>query len=152
MEVNAELVIKAWVDKGYNIPRNIAVSDQNYFLPTIQQVQNEIFPRYWQWLSSLRLTKWVHRWDCDNFAEALKLFTCGYYETTIDANAEGIGVGIVHYKAGARAEDGSGGGHAINTFFVNNNNNIDVIFIEPQNGSILNLSKPELDSIWFLYL
>lgn len=152
METGAQSIVNAWISKGYRIPKNIAVSDQTYFLPTIHQVQNEIMPKYWDWLRSLNLTKWYHRWDCDNFAEALKLFTCGYYQTTIEANAEGIGIGIIHYKAGARAEDGTGGGHAINVLFINNNNNIDIAFIEPQNGSILNLSKPELDSIWLLYL
>jgi len=152
MDITAPNMILGWNNKGLKIPRNIAVSDKTYFLPTLDMVNKEIFPKYWQWLKSLKLTKWVHRWDCDNFAEAFHLFACGYYQQQIESNSEGIGIGIVHYKAILRAEDNTSGGHAINTLIVNDNNNLQVVFLEPQNGRILNLTQQEKDSIWFLYI
>lgn len=152
MDITAQNMIIGWTTKGLKIPRNIAVADQNYYLPTLEQVQNEIFPKYWQWLGSLRLTRWVHKWDCDNFAEAFKMFSCGYYQQIIESQADGISVGIIHYKALLRAESNTRGGHAINVVFINNNNNLDIIFIEPQNGKILNLTQEEKDSIWLLYV
>jgi len=152
MDVTAPNMILGWNNKGLKIPKNIAVSDQTYFLPTLDMVTKEIFPKYWQWLASLKLTKWVHKWDCDNFAEAFKMFSCGYYQQQIESNAEGISVGIIHYKALLRAENNTRGGHAINVIFINNNNNLDIIFIEPQNGKILNLTEEEKNSIWLLYV
>jgi hypothetical protein len=152
MDVTAQNMILGWTNKGLKIPKNIAVSDRTYFLPTLDTVTKEIFPKYWQWLASLKLTKWVHRWDCDNFAEAFKMFSCGYYQQQIESNAEGIGIGIVHYKAIRRAENNTSGGHAINVIFINNNNDLDIIFIEPQNGKILNLTEEEKNSIWLLYV
>jgi hypothetical protein len=152
MEVTAPDMIFNWTNNGLKIPKNIGVSDQTYFLPTLDMVNQEIFPKYWQWLASLKLTKWVHKWDCDNFAEAFHVFACGYYEQQIESNAEGIGIGIVHYKAMLRAENNTTGGHAINTLILNNNNNIQVAFLEPQNGRILNLTQQEKDSMWLLYI
>ena len=152
MDVAAPNMILGWTNNSLKIPKNIAVSDQTYFLPTLDMVTKEIFPKYWQWLASLKLTKWVHKWDCDNFAEAFHVFACGYYEQQIESNAEGIGIGIVHYKAILRAENNTTGGHAINTLILNNNNNIQVAFLEPQNGRILNLTQQEKDSMWLLYI
>jgi Agglutinin C-terminal len=152
MDVTAPNMILGWTNNGLKIPKNIAVSDQTYFLPTLDMVTKEIFPKYWQWLASLKLTKWVHKWDCDNFAEAFHVFACGYYDQQIESNSEGIGIGIVHYKAILRAENNTTGGHAINTLILNNNNNIQVAFLEPQNGRILNLTQQEKDSMWLLYI
>jgi len=152
MDVTAPNMIFGWTNNGLKIPKNIAVSDQTYFLPTLDMVTKEIFPKYWQWLASLKLTRWVHKWDCDNFAEAFHVFACGYYQQQIESNAEGIGIGIVHYKAMRRAENNTTGGHAINTLILNNNNNIQVAFLEPQNGKILDLNQQEKDSMWLLYI
>ena len=147
-----------WSLKNKPFPKNFVTSDRNYFCPTREMVQNEFAPKYWQWLSSLRLTKWVHRWDCDNFADAFKLFCCGYYEQVIDSTAEGVAVGVINYTTAKRPEGGGGGGHAINLIYVNDGkkddgtDNIGLLFFEPQTCEIKYLTEEEFNSIWTVYI
>jgi len=148
-------------DKGQQltefVPKNFVTSDNNYFCPTRDMIQNELAPKYWKWLSSIRLTKWVHRWDCDNFADAFKLFCCGYYEQVIESTAEGIAVGVINYTTDKRPE-GGGGGHAINIIYVDDGkkddgtDNVGVLFFEPQNCQIKYLTDQEFNSIWTVYI
>ena len=153
---NQEIIVPFYNNK--RLPRNFIISDQNYFCPKRSFVFEELIPKYWSWLEALKFTKWQHDWDCDNFADALKLFACGYYNQNIDSEAEGISVGVINYMAIIRAEDNTSGGHAINIIYVENEdasdglNNFDIIFIEPQNGSELKLSQKEFDSIWTVYI
>lgn len=153
---NQDIVLPFYNNK--KLPRNFIISDANYFCPQKDFLFNEIVPKYWVWLEALKLTKWQHDWDCDNFADAFKLFTCGYYNQNIDCQAEGIGVGVINYMANLRAEDNSKGGHAINIAYIQSSNNSDainnfhIIFIEPQKGSELQLSQEEFDSIWTVYI
>jgi hypothetical protein len=140
------------------LPRNFIISDQNYFCPNKKFVFEELFPKYWSWLNVLKLAKWEHKWDCDNFADAFKLFSCGYYSQNIESDAEGIGIGVINYMANIRAEDKSAGGHAINIIYIQNESqsdqidNFDIIFFEPQNGSELKITEQEFDSIWTVYI
>jgi hypothetical protein len=153
---NQDLLIP--FQKNNKIPRNFVLSDKDYFCPTIDITKDEIFPKYWQWLKSLKLTKWAHKWDCDNFADAFKLFACGYYNGVIESTANGIAVGVINYMANSKAEDGLKGGHAINIVYIDNgknedgSNNFYLLFIEPQNGTIYNLTAEEFDSIWTVYI
>ena len=140
------------------IPKNFSISDTDYFCPTLDLVQRELFPKYWTWLQSLKLTRWMHKWDCDNFADAFKLFSCGYYQQTIESIANGIAIGVIYYEANSRAETGLKGGHAINIIYIDNGKNNDrtnnfyPIFIEPQNGKIYKLTQEEFDSISTVYI
>jgi hypothetical protein len=144
--------------KNNKIPKNFCLSDKDYFCPTLDMVKDEIFPKYWKWLTSLKLTKWVHKWDCDNFADAFKLFACGYYNEVIESEANGISVGVINYMANSKAENGLSGGHAINIVYIDNGKNDDgsddfyPLFIEPQNGTIYNLTAEEFNSIWTVYI
>ena len=140
------------------LPKNLVISDENYFCPKKDFIQNELFPQYWKWLESLNLTRWMHKWDCDNFADAFKLFSCGYYANNINSEAKGIAVGVVNYMANSRAEDGMHGAHAINIIYVENENgkdniqNFDLLFIEPQNGKFYQLTDEEFSTIWTIYI
>lgn len=141
------------------LPRNFSISDADYFCPTKHMITQEIFPRYWNWLNSLNLTRWYHRWDCDNFADAFKLFACGYYQKNIDSDANGIAVGVINYVAVAKAEDNMQGAHAINMIYVQDNiqdtdgsNNFSLFFLEPQNGRIYTLTQEEFNSIYMVYI
>jgi len=140
------------------LPKNFVISDANYLCPKIETVTNIIYPAYVWWLRSLKLSKWTHKWDCDNFADAFKLFACGYYQQNIDSEAQGIAVGVVNYMANSRAEDGLKGGHAINIIYAQNNKNddnisdFDVYFLEPQNGRLYTLTPEEFNSIWTVYI
>lgn len=140
------------------LPKNFVISDKDYYCPSLEVVKREIFPRYWRWMQSLKWSRWVHKWDCDNFADAFKLFSCGYYEQVIESEANGIAVGVINYMANQKAEDGLKGGHAINIIYIQDEKNDDgtdsfnTIFLEPQNGKIYQLSKEEFDSIWTVYI
>jgi hypothetical protein len=137
-------------------PQNFSISDSSYFCPTQSMIEKEIFPHYWEWLSALKWSKWMHKWDCDNFADAFKLFACGYYEQVIESNANGIAIGVVYYVADARAESGISGAHAINIIYAQdeqkNTNHYNVLFLEPQNGTFYKLAPHEFDSIFTVYI
>jgi hypothetical protein len=158
MIISSQQLIEPWRVSNKNLPRNFVLSDKDYFCPTLDMVRDELFPKYWQWLKSLKLTRWVHRWDCDNFADAFKLFSCGYYEQTIESTANGIAIGVINYMAIAKAENNLSGGHAINIVYIDDGKNDDgsdnfrPIFIEPQNGKIYNLTEQEFNSIWTVYI
>lgn len=151
MIISAKDLNLPWANSP-KIPANFAVADANYFCPKLSMIYDEIYPKYWRWMQSIKLTKWMHRWDCDNFADAFKLFACGYYQQVIESEAEGMGVGVVWYNA----LDGQPNayGHAINIIYVQNeqNNGFHHIFLEPQTGKELVLSKREFDSIWLVYI
>ena len=151
MIITKNEIVTPWVGKA-TFPRNIIISDKTYFSPDIFLLKNNIYPKFNWWLNSLKWSRWSHKWDCDNFADAFKLFASGYYLSSIDSNAEGIAVGVINYMANSRAEDGSKGGHAINVVYINDNNMSRQIFFEPQNGSILNLTEEEFNSIWTIYM
>jgi len=93
-----------------------------------------------------------------NFADAFKLFSCGYYQQTIESIANGIAIGVIYYEANSRAESGLKGGHAINIIYIDNGKNNDrtnnfyPIFIEPQNGKIYKLTQEEFNSISTVYI
>lgn len=157
MIISITELTKPFQEAGFR-PRNFVIADKDYFCPTREMITEELFPKYWQWLTSLRLTKWVHKWDCDNFADAFKLFACGYYEQVIESNANGIAVGVINYMANSRAENGLAGGHAINIIYTDDGknddgtDNIGLVFLEPQNGRIYNLKQEEFNSIWTVYI
>lgn len=157
MKIIAKNLYKPWENSG-KLPKNFSVADADYFCPTLDMLNNELFPKYWRWLNSIKLTKWMHKWDCDNFADAFRLFCCGYYQQVIESDANGIAVGVIYYNAIARAESGVSGGHAINIVYIDEGKNPDgsnifhAFFIEPQNGKIFQLTKEEFDSIWTVYI
>ena len=140
------------------LPRNFVLSDANYFCPAQTMVDNLIVPAYKWWMRSLKWTNWTHKWDCDNFADAFKLFACGYHAQNTQGDAEGIAIGVINYMAMSRAEDGIAGGHAINIIYVHagaDDHGEDVmqpLFFEPQTGGYYNLTAAEFQSIWTVYI
>ena len=143
--------------KNGKIPQNFSISDVDYFCPSYDMVKDELFPKYWQWMSYLKWTKWVHKWDCDNFADSFKLFCCGYYQQVIESEANGIAIGVIYYVANSKAEDGLSGAHAINIVYLqdqqnDNPNNFKLLFVEPQNGTFYNLTTEEFNSIYTVYI
>lgn len=145
-----QIINGIWVTK--NRPRNIVVSDNSYYLPEESLVRDVIYPNYRSWLTTMKLGKWYHKWDCDNFSEAFKVYANGYYFNNIESRAESIAVGIIHYMAGERAESGVRGAHATNVFFTFKEDKIQLQVIEPQNGKILSLSEEEFNSIGLIYI
>ena len=140
------------------LPRNFVLSDANYFCPAQTMVDNLIVPAYRWWMRSLKWTNWTHKWDCDNFADAFKLFACGYHAQHTQDDAQGIAIGVINYMAMSRAEDGLQGGHAINIIYTDagaDDHGADImqpLFFEPQTGGYYNLTAAEFQSIWTVYI
>jgi hypothetical protein len=133
-------------------PRNNIIVDATYETVDKALILEKIFPLYWRWLSAMRLTRWAHRWDCDNFAEAFKVFSDGFFAANIDSNAEALAIGMVHYMSNSRNENGTQGPHAINIAISMENNTLMPLFLEPQNGKIITLKPEEYNSIWMIYM
>jgi len=145
MIISGKELLRPFFD-NQKIPKNFTISDKDYYCPNKEIINNEIYPKYRSWLRSIRLLRWSHKWDCDNFADAFKVFAAGYYQQNIESDAEGIAIGVAHYQTSNR------GGHAINILYIENNNKVEIIFMEPQNGEILNLSKEEFNNIFSIYI
>ena len=133
-------------------PRNNIIVDATYETVDKSLILEKIFPLYWRWLSAMRLTRWAHRWDCDNFAEAFKVFSDGFFAANIDSNAEALAIGMIHYNSNSRNENGTEGPHAINIAISMENNTLTPLFLEPQNGKIITLKPEEYNSIWMIYM
>lgn len=95
--------------------------------------------------------------NCDDFAWQFYTQIRWAHYNTRRSMAEGIAVGVLYYMAGARAEDGTGGGHAINFAVVGEKEARQIIFIEPQFAGVedaphpvIKLNEHERSSIWFV--
>ena len=143
------IILSLWKNKTR--PRFV-VCDTTYWIPAEDNIK-EIYSLYRNWLTTMKLGKWYLKWDCDNFAEAFKVYADGYYFYNINSNAESIAIGFIHYTAKARAEGGGRGEHATNIFLTRKpDGEIVLKGFEPQNGLIFNFTQPELDSINLFYI
>ena len=145
-------IFRALRRNGKHIPGQILMPNQSFFCPKKEVVSKYIIPAYFQWLQTLSSGFWSTQWDCDNFADAFKIFSAGFYKKRINKGAEGIAIGTIHYFAKSRAENGTGGAHAINIIFGEKDDIIQLWFVEPQNGEFLLLTPEEYKSIWMLYI
>lgn len=153
MIIQPNQLLDQWRSRNLPNPRNCVAGDASYFCPTRELVQNDLYPNYKKWLAALNLGKWYHKWDCDNFSDAFKVFCDGYYFNSIESDAESIAVGIVHYVAEKRAESGVGGPHAGNIIYLDDGTNtVTISYFEPQNGRLYNFTDGEFKSINFLYV
>jgi len=150
MIINGNQINTIWINRP--APRNNIIVDATYETVDKALILEKIFPLYWRWLSAMRLTRWAHRWDCDNFAEAFKVFSDGFFAANIDSNAEALAIGMVHYMSNSRNENGTQGPHAINIAISMENNTLMPLFLEPQNGKIITLKPEEYNSIWMIYM
>jgi hypothetical protein len=133
-------------------PRNTIIVDGTYETVDRNLIIEKIFPLYWRWLSAMRLTRWAHKWDCDNFAEGFRVFATGFFAANMNSNADSIAIGMIHYNSNSRNENGTQGPHAINIAISMENNTLMPLFLEPQNGKIITLKPEEYNSIWMIYM
>ena len=150
MIINSNQINTIWRNRP--TPRNNIIVDGTYETLDKAVILDKIFPLYWRWLSMIKLTKWAHKWDCDNFAESFKVFSDGFFAANVESEAEAYGIGMIHYVANSKSENGKKGGHAINIALTIENNQIIPLFIYPQNGMILTLTPEEYNSIWMIYM
>ena len=130
------------------------ISDGTFGVPTKEYLTGEFADFYKRKMENMGLAVWDQQSDCDNFAWLFYTDAQWAHYNSKKSTAEGLSVGVVYYQAGARAEGGGGGGHAINVAICGTNH--EVVFIEPQfaaNGSPceLKLTPAEVASIWFIH-
>lgn len=111
--------------------------DREYSLPQLGWLTGTYYNYFVKVLDGLKIPGWREDLDCDDFS---KLFwsLCQACHRVSKTGIEGISVGMCIYTTK------NGGGHAINTAVVENK---EIVFIEPQTGEVLELTKGEIDSI-----
>lgn len=124
-----------------NILCNSQIWDRDYAPVKLDWLTTKYYRWYSSVSNSLSVGTWKKRWDCNRFS-LMYLSLCQTCHAQSDGvEIEGIAVGIATY-----VKD-TGVGHAINCAIVENNK---LVFIEPQTGYEIELSKTERDSLWFI--
>ena len=125
----------------WNLP-HIILCNENYYLPTLEELETKIIPIYKQTIEKYSLNK-NKNWNCSKFANAFKLI-CDIYHKDKN-NDSHFAVSIAHIEIKEAKYD-----HALNLIFYKNDDNIDYIFFEPE---FLRLFKDEkkFKNLKFLY-
>ena len=135
---------------------SVQPTDATYAIPNKDFLLGMYAEWFAQGLKDLGLDEWKKNNDCDNFAIRFYDRAQWSHKEAVKSLAEGVSVGIMFFMSGARAEDGTGGGHAINVAIVGDEENREVIFIEPQlvDGKPVQLflTEHELNSVWFILI
>jgi len=134
---------------------NIQFTDSSFGVPSKEYLLGDFSKWFASNLREDKLETWKLGNDCDNFAIRFYDRAQWAHFATNKSTAEGLAVGVMFFMSGARAEDGTGGGHAVNVAIVGDEDNREVIFIEPQLSegglpSELKLTEYEKESVWFL--
>ena len=148
------LLLHSGVDVG---KASVQISDGTYGIPTQEYVLNTFPEFYKNKLAEMGLGNWETSWDCDEFAWQFYTMARWAHYATKKSMSEGLAVGVCYFRSGARAEDGTGGGHAINFAVIGASVDRHIIFIEPQYAAkgkpcVIELSDYEKKSIWFMNL
>jgi|TARA_R100000781_G_scaffold90496_1_gene55944 hypothetical protein len=135
---------------GINTPI-IHAPDANYVLYSLDYIKGEGYTRFKDWLFKRGILGWRHTFDCDNYAEAFRVFMQIVHskaQTDKDDNSrkQSVAVGVIWYERDGR------GGHAINVIVTKVDDKLTVRFIEPQDGKEVELSKSEKESIFFVLI
>ncbi len=122
-----------WVDK---CPK-VAFSDKNFNLVKSSWVFDKFYPWFQGELARYGVSDWSKKFDCDDFAAFFRIL-CQICHKKSGGNTDGLAVGEVSY------EQGDVSPHAINVVLTEKG----PIFIEPQTGNQLILTKNEQNSIY----
>jgi hypothetical protein len=125
----------------WNLP-DIIFCNENYYLPTLEELENKIIPIYKQAIEKYNLKR-NNNWDCSKFANTFKLICDIYIKDKNDDTH--FAVSIAHIEIKESKYD-----HALNLIFYKNDNNIDYIFFEPQSLELYK-DKKKFKSLKFLY-
>jgi len=152
---NAGELLSLYYNIGVPSHASMNVADSEYAVASKNYLTNAFADFYRDKLKGMGLGKWESTWDCDNFAWMYFTDAQWAHYQTQKSTKEGLAVGVVYYMAGARAEGGGGGGHAINTALLTIDDGYEIIFIEPQYAaagrpSIITLTPEEIASIWLV--
>ena len=114
-----------------------------------EQICKENFKK---WLFRRGILGWRHTFDCDNYAEAFRVYLQILHSKAMQkesdlAKKQSVAFGVIWYNRD------KGGGHAINIFITKDEQGLVYIkYVEPQNGQIVHLSQNELNSIFFILI
>jgi hypothetical protein len=125
----------------WNLP-DIVFCNENYYLPTLEELESKIIPIYQQTIEKYNL-KINKNWDCSKFANTFKLI-CDIYNKDKNDDTH-FAVSIAHIEIKESKYD-----HALNLIFYKNENNIDYIFFEPQSLDLYK-DKKKFKNLKFLY-
>ena len=152
------------LDAGYYI------TDSSYAIPDCSYIKTEVYNSFTKWLKFIGLDRktgqkqfWHRKFDCENLASLYKSY-CDllHYKTNPlsftenskakkknKSDSEGLAVGTVWYD-NSKAPN-SQNLHAINAVITQRPGakNLSVVYIEPNNGAQLTLTKKEKESIWY---
>ena len=151
------------IEQRFFTDASYAVIDENWLV-------EEGFIAYRKWMDFAGLRDWKGNWDCDNLAASYKLFLQilhakhNPYTFTQRFNKKGknttnvdsVAIGTIFYKISRK---GSSSYHAINLAICSAGYNFDrrgnthkfkKVYIEPEHGAIIKLTKKEEDSICYI--
>lgn len=119
-------------------------ADAVYALPKHSYVEDLLLPAFARWSRANGLWMWHTRSDCDDKADAFRVFAQQCFRDTNDrTKAEGFAVFRIFYHIDGDSERG----HAINTMLTEKG----WIFVEPQTAKVVELSTLERMSVWTVY-
>jgi hypothetical protein len=125
------------------VSSSFQMADENYSCPSLNWVEEIFAPSLSSLLSQLSADIWTPEdFDCDDFARMAAAYAGLLHHLTVGREKDtALAFGEFWYVRDI------GGGHAINTTVVSGKNNeATAIFFEPQNSSIVNLSRTEIES------
>lgn len=130
------------VEIGKVLDKVLFVGDSTYAIPDIDWLLKDYYKKYKEFMVSNNLYAWKENFDCNRFAAIYMCYLQALHSYETQNEAQSITVGEMWYMSKTE-----GGPHAINIAMVNDNK---IIYIEPQNGRRLYLSKKEKSSAWFI--
>jgi len=145
-------------EKGLIHKRLINAPDATYALYSLNYIKGEGYEKFKKWLFRRGILGWRHTFDCDNYAEAFRVFlqivhTKAQKGKDDNSTKQAVAIGVIWYERAGM------GGHAINIVVskiedesVDRNESLVVRFIEPQTGEELELTDTERATIFFLLI
>ena len=136
----------------------IYAPDANYTLYSLNYIKGEGYEKFKKWLFRRGILGWRHTFDCDNYAEAFRVFlqivhTKAQKGKDDNSTKQSVAIGVVWYERDDR------GGHAVNVVVskiedesVDRTESLVVKFIEPQTGEELELTNSERETIFFVLI
>jgi len=132
--------------KGQLPTARFELADENYAVVKKNWLLHPFYNYYKKVLKGLKISGWTEDFDCDDFARLFFSIAQACHAKGNTKN-QGISVGLMFYVE--EEEYGMIYGHAINVAIVDDD--LSVIFIEPQTGKEKCLTESERESCWFVY-
>jgi len=131
--------------------RHVYFGDDEYLCPSLDWIKVKFAKSWEKYKFNNKIGKYiVGKRDCDNFALGANFWIKELHQkdkATSDILAD-LAFGEIYYTRDIDMQ-----GHAINVFFYyNEGGNLTMGFFEPQNSKIVELTKDEIESIFFFRL